>query len=940
MRGVGSRICLFLLIFGCFLAVLSKSDVKAESSIWAGNVNITETPISEASPNRGNYQCENVTYKSRYLHNELLVGDNLVYTSSTTETEGKTYADVCSVSNQQGTIGGGVWAPDGELTHAMPIVTTANYEAIGAPGGDTTVFVTPAPTYGLQYSINHNLPFIGKLSYKTYGSGFSKVKEKVWKIHTLSDFLSYSDNSIARIDTMSFSNNGRYGLIQLSKRSLARIDLQTKELTPFYNNTFSNSNGLYLSISNDGRYASYYRSGQLKVFDLANCTTSYAYGSWPSSGSLSNSGCTSSDYYSNVHASYPNLLFISRLRFSPNGAQLSVDVGVQDATFYWKRLLISPTDYVSQAQGYLAMGDSYSSGEGDTRGGDWYEPGTDEQGNKDTFAGRNLCHLSRRSYPYLMAVDLGYLVTNSTTPLADGLFHSVACSGAKIHNVIGLLGEKQDDGTPIDFAFTDNQYRYSDASFLKTWQPGATKQTNFVFDSLLPNADERPNMVPEVITISIGGNDAGFGQKLLSCLMPGTCEFAISEDSRAQVAIELASEKPNLVRTYKTLKDSAPEARIYAIGYPMFVQSASGTCASNVHLDEDERFFIASATQYFNLIIKSAAKEVGVNFVDIQDILAGTNLCSGATEDVVTVNGITAGNDISLSPVDSGIFKYGLCIVRECVGSETYHPNFRAQELYKTNILSSTSNLTSANPDPETNYTPTPSDYFGVKAISYTNYVNGFSLTEPEFARMKDLITGAIDYRNPTIGLSGLLPGSEAVIEIHSTPITLTTQTVDVNGNISAGVTIPDDLEGGYHEIHVTGVDIYGANVDYYQPILLAVSSDDFDGDGVLNDADSCPTIANIFIDVDSDGIDDACDPETTVTAPTPTDEDLQKGERSSETVAGDSEPVGQSNAQVLGAVTTDGELSKTGDTIMGSVILGIFVVILSLAMSKKQKQS
>ncbi|MGB1036804.1 MAG: hypothetical protein ACPGYQ_06240, partial [Candidatus Puniceispirillales bacterium] len=74
---------------------------------------------------------------------------------------------------------------------------------------------------------------------------------------------------------------------------------------------------------------------------------------------------------------------------------------------------------------------------------------------------RNLCHLSRRSYPYLMAVELGYLANTTQSPPADGLFHSVACSGAKIHNIIGGTEEKQSDGSVVLMLVGGDYYEQS-----------------------------------------------------------------------------------------------------------------------------------------------------------------------------------------------------------------------------------------------------------------------------------------------------------------------------------------------------------------------------------------------------------------------------------------------------------------------------------------------
>ncbi|MDO8265697.1 MAG: hypothetical protein Q7T41_01995, partial [Candidatus Saccharibacteria bacterium] len=429
-----------------------------------------------------------------------------------------------------------------------------------------------------------------------------------------------------------------------------------------------------------------------------------------------------------------------------------------------------------------------------------------------------------------------------------------------------------------------------------------------------------------------------------SCLLPGTCEFAKNEEARAQVAIELAAEKINLEKTYKRIKQEAPEARIYVIGYPQFVQASPETCASNVHLDNDEATFINFDTGYFNVVIIAAADSAGVVYVDVEDILVNVNLCSGSNDDQMTVNGVTAGNDIAISTVDSGLLRFGLCVVRNCIGSETFHPNQMGHQKYKTAVLSLTDNLTVVNPDPIQTSVPIPNDYFGITAKGFVNSLNSVPYSPQKYAQMQEMITGAIDYREPIINLNGLMPNSAVSFEIHSTPVDLGTLTVGADGSITANLQIPQNIDPGYHEIHVYGFDSFGQPINYYQSIILGESELDFDGDQILNEDDSCPAVINSFIDSDEDGVDDACDPtpriaqqvDETPTDGTPLEEEPQdndlaefvdKGLPSPETVA-ENEQMAQSTG-VLGASTTsqvaaNATLQSTGKNATISILIGL----------------
>lgn len=62
--------------------------------------------------------------------------------------------------------------------------------------------------------------------------------------------------------------------------------------------------------------------------------------------------------------------------------------------------------------------------------------------------------------------------------------------------------------------------------------------------------------------------------------------------------------------------------------------------------------------------------------------------------------------------------------------------------------------------------------------------------------------------------------------------------------------------------MHIYGKNIAGEPIDIYKNVLLVASPDDYDGDGVPNTSDTCTFIVSSGLDVDQDGVDDACDGE------------------------------------------------------------------------------
>jgi lysophospholipase L1-like esterase len=68
----------------------------------------------------------------------------------------------------------------------------------------------------------------------------------------------------------------------------------------------------------------------------------------------------------------------------------------------------------------------------------------------------------------------------------------------------------------------------------------------------------------DLVTITIGGNDAGYVDVLVTCGL-GNCNTRAFERSRAEI---IDSAKPRLEKVYRAIAAKAPHARILVLGYP------------------------------------------------------------------------------------------------------------------------------------------------------------------------------------------------------------------------------------------------------------------------------------------------------------------------------------------------------------------------------------
>ncbi len=219
---------------------------------------------------------------------------------------------------------------------------------------------------------------------------------------------------------------------------------------------------------------------------------------------------------------------------------------------------------------YVALGDSYSSGEGNPS----YEQGTDDLLD-------NMCHRSAAAFPEEVAkssADLALQVEN------------IACSGARTEHI-------------------DAVERY---------EPPQTSRLAEVADG----GDVR------AVSITVGGNDLGFSSLMLKCVF-----FDCDTDSAKQrLGAKLQTLRTNLRRVYASiqsvLNERAPGARLFALGYPrLFAETRR--CGVFNEFKLSERQWLNDAVEQVNAVVRATADDSGAIFVDVTHAFAGHELCYG-----------------------------------------------------------------------------------------------------------------------------------------------------------------------------------------------------------------------------------------------------------------------------------------------------------------------
>lgn len=499
---------------------------------------------------------------------------------------------------------------------------------------------------------------------------------------------------------------------------------------------------------------------------------------------------------------------------------------------------------------YLALGDSFSSGEGDTdknpaTGRKYYRQWTDVKEDKAKGAPKEKCHVSTRSYPYKLANWMGL----GSGPSAA--WASVACSGATVYDMNwDNSGGYEGQDSPLGRLHGYDNKGVLQKMALNEMISGRVKQIEFV-----------KKYQPKVITLTAGGNDVDFGGKLETCVglfSPNDCMWA-KVKNRSRLKNDLKGQFDRLKSLYEELKAATNNrAKIYVLGYPQFINGAPGApCVSTFNLNPREREMITNSVMYYNSVIRQAAKAAGVKYVDIENAFGNHWLCGDKDNHVTAITNIFGANgnerQESFHPNSRGHADIARAFRNELGGTNPID-----YKICKDGRVSCPDTNATKDKIPDIPYFKMTDEQEDVKFIHYQ-----LSTGQAVKQQSENLMFAPLKI---TTGINLFKPNSKVEANLYSEPTNLGDIDVKDNGSIEKSLKIPANIPAGHHTIVVSGESSAGEKIELYQTILIkGPNLDDIDENGTPDKLQPCGAFAQAANkDEDLDGIDDACDPEIT----------------------------------------------------------------------------
>ena len=159
---------------------------------------------------------------------------------------------------------------------------------------------------------------------------------------------------------------------------------------------------------------------------------------------------------------------------------------------------------------------------------------------------------------------------------------------------------------------------------------------------------------PTLITITVGGNDVGFGPEIQNCVLPGSCT-----DREPIIAATIDNIEDDLRDFYEDVRARAPGADIVVVGYPPLVPAPGAPRAICIELSNSEMDMIYRLGVRLNNVIRSAATAAGVTYSvdEVHAEFTGHEACSLAPY-LHAIDVDSMGGD-SFHPTTAGQWAYG-----------------------------------------------------------------------------------------------------------------------------------------------------------------------------------------------------------------------------------------------------------------------------------------
>ena len=187
-----------------------------------------------------------------------------------------------------------------------------------------------------------------------------------------------------------------------------------------------------------------------------------------------------------------------------------------------------------------------------------------------------------------------------------------------------------------------------------------------------PPQFDRLTRSTDLVTVGIGGNDAGIAAAAMTCisvppfgipappvplpdLLPlidetilplGACKERFTAGGVDQLAQQIRDAQPLVVRALRAIRRRSPDARVLLVNYLDAIPERG--CWPVVPITDPDMAYLHRTFARLNAMLARAARRGGAELVDTHPLSTGHHVCSGPTEAYVEGLGLVSVNDVAV----------------------------------------------------------------------------------------------------------------------------------------------------------------------------------------------------------------------------------------------------------------------------------------------------
>ena len=229
-------------------------------------------------------------------------------------------------------------------------------------------------------------------------------------------------------------------------------------------------------------------------------------------------------------------------------------------------------------------------------------------------------------------MKLPRLVISATCALAvaGATIAAAAPASAATVNYVAL-GDSYSSGTGAGSYDLDSGCQRSSNTYPAKWASAHSPSSfKFVACSGATTSDVLNSQVSALsssttlVSITIGGNDAGFSSVMETCVLGSDSDCVNAVDNAENFATTTLPGRLNTL--FSTIRSKAPNAHVVVLDYPhLYITDDSGC----IGLSHTKHAALNSGADALDTAIANGAANAGFTFADVRSQFSGHELCSG-----------------------------------------------------------------------------------------------------------------------------------------------------------------------------------------------------------------------------------------------------------------------------------------------------------------------